>query len=250
MTETAIRVEHVSKEFVMRTEQNLKTFVLNGLRGSLEKNTYKALESINLSVERGETFGIIGSNGSGKSTLLKLVAGIFPPTEGNIKVNGVVAPLISLGVGFNPELTGRENVFLNSSLYGLTRREIKDIYPDIVEFSELDEFIEEPINNYSDGMRMRLAFSIVAHIDPDILLIDEVLAVGDEAFQEKCLNRIEEFRDEGKTILFVSHNAEQVREICSRACLIEDGRIQTIGSVDEVIDHYQMTDATAENEEK
>jgi ABC-2 type transport system ATP-binding protein len=248
MTETAIRVEHVSKEFVMRTEQNLKTFVLNGLRGSLEKNTYKALESINLSVERGETFGIIGSNGSGKSTLLKLVAGIFPPTEGNIKVNGVVAPLISLGVGFNPELTGRENVFLNSSLYGLTRREIKDIYPDIVEFSELDEFIEEPINNYSDGMRMRLAFSIVAHIDPDILLIDEVLAVGDEAFQEKCLNRIEKFRDEGKTILFVSHNAEQVREICSRACLIEDGRIQTIGSVDVVIDHYQMTAATIESD--
>jgi ABC-2 type transport system ATP-binding protein len=244
MSETVVHVENVSKKFIMRSERNLKTFVLNALRGGLERETFQALENISLSVERGETFGVVGSNGSGKSTLLKIIAGIYPPTTGNIEVNGVVAPLISLGVGFNPELSGRENIFLNSSLYGLSRTEIEAIYPDVVEFSELEEFVEEPIKTYSDGMRMRLAFSIAVHIDPEILLVDEVLAVGDEAFQAKCLKRIEEFQNQGKTILFVSHNAEQVREICSRACLIEDGCIQAIGSADEVLNRYQSATGT------
>ncbi|MFC4550042.1 MULTISPECIES: ABC transporter ATP-binding protein [Halorussus] len=245
----AIHIENLSKRFTLQREQNLKTFVMNALRNRITREQFWALQNVSLDVQKGETFGIVGANGSGKSTLLKLVAGILTPTEGSIDIDGVVAPIINLGVGFNPDLTGKENLYLNASLYGLGRDDIDRIYDDIVAFSELGEFIEEPIKTYSSGMKMRLGFSIAVHIDPDVLLIDEVLAVGDEKFQEKCMEKINQLQRDGKTILFVSHSAAQVRELCSRVCLLENGEVVDVGPSDTVLAKYAgilETDADAQ----
>ncbi len=239
----AIEIRNVWKQFLIRHNRadSLKErFVgLFNRRYREHCEPFWALQDINLTVEHGEALGLIGPNGSGKSTLLRLIARTLYPTKGEIIVRGRVAPMIELGVGFHHELTGQENIYLNASLYGLTRREIDRIYKDIVEFSELEEFIDVPVKNYSTGMYARLGFSIAAHLDPDILLIDEVLAVGDEHFQKKCLERMMELRRQGKTLVFVSHNITAVKHLCNRACLLSQGKLKALGEVASVLDDYE-----------
>jgi ABC-type polysaccharide/polyol phosphate transport system ATPase subunit len=197
-----------------------------------------ALRGVSLEVEPGECLGLVGPNGSGKSTLLRILAGIFHPTAGTAAVNGRVAPMIELGVGFEGELSGTENVYLNTSLFGLSRRETDRVYEDIVAFSELGEFMEMPVKNYSTGMYMRLGFSIVVHLEADVFLVDEVLSVGDREFQAKCLDRMEQLRRKGSAIVFVSHDLELVGRICSRALLLSSGRVAAQGSPSDVIEAY------------
>ena len=200
--------------------------------------TFTALEDISVEIRRGETFGVIGGNGAGKSTLMKIVAGTTKPTEGSVAVDGKISALIELGAGFHPEISGRENVYINAIMLGLTRREIEERFDEIVEFSGLREFIENPVKTYSSGMYMRLGFSVAIHVDPDILVIDEVLAVGDEAFVHKCLEKIGEFKRRGKTILLVTHGMETVRKICDRAMWLQGGETRAIGDPVRVIDRY------------
>ena len=188
-------------------------------------NRFYALRDITFNIKRGESIGIIGKNGSGKSTLLKIIAGIIPPTEGRLEVRGKIAALLELGTGFNPEFTGRENIFLNGTLLGLTSREIRDCYDDIVAFSGIGDFIGQPVKQYSSGMVVRLAFSIATHVWADILIIDEALAVGDEAFQRKCFALLQEFKKKGNTLIFVSHSPNAVVELCDRALLLENGKL-------------------------
>ena len=239
----AIELSGVSKAFVIRRNpaRNLKVRLL-GLVHRRQRERRKllwALRDVDLAVRHGECVGLIGSNGSGKSTLLRIIAGIFQPTQGHVKVRGRVAPMIELGAGFHPELSGRENVYLNASLYGLSRREIAGIYDAIVKFSELAEFIDEPVKNYSTGMYVRLGFSIAAHLEPDVLLVDEVLAVGDEHFQQRCLARMAEIRRRGATLVLVSHNLQLVERICDRACLLAHGRLDLEGEPTKVIARYR-----------
>jgi len=240
---TAVGFENVSKRFIIHHErprsfQELAVSFLK--RNNASREELWALTDVSFAVERGETLGIIGPNGSGKSTLLKLITRILEPTSGRIAVNGKVSALIELGAGFHPDLTGRDNVFLNGSILGMSRREMKQKFDEIVEFTELGRFIDMPLKHYSSGMQMRLGFAIATSVEPDVLLIDEVLAVGDEAFQRKCLRKISEFKRRGKTILFVSHGLDVVRELCSEVIWLEGGRIQGEGLAREVVDHYLM----------
>lgn len=208
-----------------------------------------ALDGIDFAVHKGEAFGLIGGNGSGKSTLLKLVAGMLQPTTGRIRVDGRVAALIELGAGFHPEISGRENVFINGAVLGLSRREIERRYQDIVDFSGLGDFMEEPVKNYSSGMYVRLGFAVAVHTDPDVLLVDEVLAVGDEAFAHRCLRRIEEMLAAGKTLLFVSHSLDLVENLCDRVLWVDNGVQRLVGPPRRVIDAYRMDVAEQEGEE-
>jgi ABC-2 type transport system ATP-binding protein len=219
----------VSKKFVTRRRETSvkETLVRRALRRGyhLAKEDFIALQDISLEIGHGQTVGLIGHNGSGKSTLLKTLAGILQPNSGTAHVVGRVASLLELGAGFNGELSGRDNVYLNAALLGLSRRETERVFDAIVEFSELGERIDDPVKVYSSGMYVKLGFAVAVHVDPDVLLIDEVLAVGDEAFQEKCLARIEEFQQAGKTILFVSHALDQVKKLCERAIVLDHGRM-------------------------
>ena len=240
MTAT-IRFDNVSKKFTLRHErarsfQEATLAFLKGRNNSREE--LWALKDASFAVERGKTLGIIGPNGSGKSTILKLITRILEPTSGQVVVQGRVSALIELGAGFHPDLTGRENVYLNGSLLGFSRNEMKAKFDSIVEFSELEKFIDVPIKHYSSGMHMRLGFAVAIHVDPDILLIDEILAVGDQAFQNKCLAKIGELKSKGVTILFVSHDLEAVRNLCTSALWLENGTIQDRGTTDRVIDSY------------
>ncbi len=200
---------------------------------------FEALKNVSFTVSQGEVVGIIGRNGSGKSTILKIVAGVYLPTEGRITVRGSIAPLIELGAGFHYELTGRENILINGLLLGLSKRQVKEREESIIEFAELGDFIDSPVKQYSSGMYMRLAFSIATAVNPDILIIDEILSVGDAGFQQKCLALINRFRQEGKTILFVSHDTGSVRDLCDRALLIHRGELVRDGRPDEVISVYE-----------
>ena len=238
---TAVEFENVSKRFIVHHErprsfQELAVSFFKRNNASWEE--LWALRDISFAVERGRTLGIIGPNGSGKSTLLKLITRILEPTSGRVAVNGKVSALIELGAGFHPDLTGRENVFLNGSLLGMSRREMEEKFEEIVEFTELGRFIDMPLKHYSSGMQMRLGFAIATSVDPDILLIDEVLAVGDEAFQRKCMRKIAEFKRRGKTIVFVSHDLDAVRELCSEVIWLDGGVIRARGRPDEVIVQY------------
>ncbi len=198
-----------------------------------------ALRNVDLEVKEGEILGIIGRNGAGKSTLLKILSQITAPTEGKIKVKGRIASLLEVGTGFHPELTGRENVFLNGAILGMTRKEVRSKFDEIVAFADINEFIDTPVKRYSSGMYVRLAFAVAAHLDPEILIVDEVLAVGDAGFQAKCLSKIKEVaNDQTKTVIFVSHNQGAIRAICSRAVLLAEGRIAYSGSPDQVLAHY------------
>ena len=236
-----IEVSDVTMQFRLNNDKilSLKEFVTTALRGKLQYNKFTALEHISFELKRGQTLGLIGRNGAGKSTLLKIISGILKPTEGCVSCYGNVVPMLELGSGFDFDLTGRENVFLNGAILGYSEEFLKGKYDEIVEFSELGQFIEVPIRNYSSGMLARLAFSIATVVNPDILIVDEVLSVGDFHFQQKCEARINRMKENGATILFVSHNMEQVRNLCSRIVWLEHGRVRSIGDADELCREYQ-----------
>ena len=208
------------------------------VRRRQQLEVFEAVKHVSFLISQGEMVGLIGRNGSGKSTILKIVAGVYTPSDGAVKVHGTIAPLIELGAGFHHELTGRENILINGLLLGLTKRQIREREESIIEFAELGDFIDSPVKQYSSGMYMRLAFSVATAVDPDILIIDEILSVGDAGFQAKCFDRIEGFRAAGKTILFVSHSMDNVRKFCDRVMLIHGGRLVEDGPPDRVIARY------------
>jgi ABC-type polysaccharide/polyol phosphate transport system ATPase subunit len=236
-----IRFEDVVQRFRVireRPDTLREVFAKVFRRGHSNYYDFLALKGVSFDIQHGESVGVIGRNGSGKSTILKIIAGVFKPASGKVTVNGHVAALIELAAGFHPELTGRENIVLNGLLLGLTRRQIGEKEESIIDFAELGEFIDSPVKQYSSGMYMRLGFAIAVQVDPDILLMDEILAVGDAPFQEKCLERIDLFRQRGKTTLLVSHDMPAVRQHCRRVLLIDSGRLVADGPPDEVIEMY------------
>jgi ABC-type polysaccharide/polyol phosphate transport system ATPase subunit len=237
----AIRFEEVSKKFTLHHERarSFQELALSLFRSNNKsREDFWALRDVSFTVAQGETVGLIGPNGAGKSTVLKLISRIIEPTSGRIEVSGRVGALLELGAGFHPDLTGRENIYLNGSILGLSRAEIQRKLDAIVAFAELERFIDVPVKHYSSGMYVRLGFSVAVHTDPEILLVDEVLTVGDAAFQRKCLDRIDHLRQQGVTILLVSHSAETVRNVCSRALWLDDGRLVADGSVEAVVARY------------
>lgn len=227
--DTVVEVDHVSKRFVLRQDKSLKERLVNFGRSNQHKQDFMALNDVSLTIEAGTTIGLIGPNGSGKSTLLKTIGGIIQPSSGTVRRRGRMAALLELGAGFHPDLTGRENIYLNAAILGLTEDEIDYYFDDIIEFSGIPEFIDTQVKFYSSGMYVRLAFAVAVHVNPDVLIIDEVLAVGDEPFQRKCLDRVRRFQEEGKTIILVSHSLEQVGELCNRVVVLERGTIQYDG---------------------
>ncbi|TQJ32727.1 ABC transporter ATP-binding protein [Microbacterium sp. SLBN-146] len=221
-----VRIEDVTKHFVVRKDNTLKERVVHlGRRGRTHRQSYTAVDGVSFEIKAGTTVGLLGPNGSGKSTLLKLIGGILSPSDGKVHTRGRMAALLELGAGFHPDLSGRENVFLNASILGMTRTETEDQFASIVEFSGIGDFIDTQVKFYSSGMFVRLAFAVAVHTDPDVLLVDEVLAVGDEAFQRKCMERIARFRREGRTIILVSHSAAQVQELCDRGIVLKEGEV-------------------------
>ena len=232
MDKPAIKVEKLNKIFKLPREKNssIKSSIINFYKRKKGYELQSALNDVSFEIKKGEFFGIVGRNGSGKSTLLKLIAGIYTPNSGHIHVDGKLTPFIELGVGFNPELSGRENVFLNGALMGFNRKDMRVLYKDIVEFAELKKFMDQKLKNYSSGMQVRLAFSIAIHAKSDILLIDEVLAVGDEAFQQKCFSVFEKYKAAKKTIVLVTHDMGIVERFCDRALMLQDGVVTKIGS--------------------
>jgi len=239
-TEVAVKVENISKVFKLPHEKqaSLKSSFINFRPRKKTYELQQALKDVSFEIKEGEFFGIVGRNGSGKSTMLKLLAGIYTPTAGRLRVRGSLTPFIELGVGFNPELTGRENVFLNGALLGFSRKEMQAMYDGIVQFAELERFMDQKLKNYSSGMEVRLAFSIAIKVSSDILLLDEVLAVGDAAFQKKCFDYFRKLKKDKKTVVFISHDMNAVREYCDRAILIEKGGILKSGPADKVAQEY------------
>jgi len=233
-----IEFEHVSKTFNHSGGAKLLGAHVRERLQRREHETFYALKDVSFLVEAGQSMAIIGGNGAGKSTLLSLVAGLSRPNEGRVNVTGKVAALLELGSGFHPDLTGRENVSLNASMLGLSRKRTAECFDSILEFSGIGDFIEEPIRTYSSGMIMRLAFSVAVNVDPDILIIDEVLAVGDQAFQAKCFEKIFGFKNAGKTLLFVSHSPQLVRELCDQAVWLNHGKAMLVGTPEEVLSAY------------
>lgn len=235
-----IEVLDVTMRFRMNTDRimSLKEFVTTALRGKLHYEEFTALNSVSFDVQKGETLGLIGRNGAGKSTLLKVISGILKPTEGSVVCHGNVVPMLELGSGFDMDLTGRENIFLNGAILGYSEEFLQAKYDEIAEFSELGNFLNMPIRNYSSGMLARLAFSIATVVNPEILIVDEILAVGDAAFQEKSRRRMMEMMSGGTTVLFVSHSLEQIRQMCSRVVWLEHGSVKMIGPTQDVCDAY------------
>lgn len=238
-----IRANDISMRYLMTYDriQSIKEYIVQMLRGKIKYEEFWALKSVSFEVDRGEVVGIIGHNGAGKSTLLKVISGILKPTGGELEVHGNVVPMLELGSGFDHDLTGRENIFLNGSILGYSEKYLKEKYEQIVEFSELGKFIDVPIRNYSSGMLMRLAFSIATVVQPEILIVDEILAVGDAAFQEKSKARMLELMGGGTTVLFVSHSLEQIREMCDRVIWLEHGQVKAIGATKEICDAYEAS---------
>lgn len=248
-----LKVDHVAKFFKLPTEQasGLKQAFINWTKGIKGYKIQHVLRDISFEVHEGDFFGIVGRNGSGKSTLLKLISQIYMPDGGSIIVNGKLVPFIELGVGFNPELTGRENVYLNGALLGFSHAEIDAMYDDIVEFAELDEFMDQKLKNYSSGMQVRLAFSVAIKAQGDILVLDEVLAVGDESFQRKCDNYFAQIKkDPHKTVILVTHSMEAVKKYCNKAILIKDGEIIESGNKDDVADRYTLENLKAQDQQR
>lgn len=235
-----IEVQNVTMRFHMNSDRilSLKEFVTTALRGKLKYDTFTALEQVSFQVKRGETLGLIGRNGAGKSTMLKIISGILKPTEGEVHCYGNVVPMLELGSGFDFDLTGRENIFLNGAILGYSREFLESRYEEILAFSELGEFIHSPIRNYSSGMLARLAFSIATVVRPEILIVDEILSVGDVDFQAKSRRRMTELMSGGATVLFVSHDLSQIREMCNRVIWLEHGRVKLCGETDEVCSAY------------
>lgn len=243
MNDVIIDIKNVSVRFNKSTENvsGLKEYVIKMLKRELMFQEFFALKDIDLTVRKGESWALIGKNGSGKSTLLKLIAGIIKPYKGSVQVHGSISPLIELGAGFDPELTARENIFLNGALIGYKKKFIVDNFEKIIEFAELSEFVDVPIKNFSSGMSARLGFAIATITKPDILIVDEVLAVGDFAFQQKCKVRMEELLSGGTTLLFVSHSIEQVKELCQKTIWLEHGAIKAIGDAQSISQQYMLT---------
>ena len=237
-----IELTDVSVRYKLSTERinSLKEIAVRRMTGrKVRYSEFWALRDINLQIHRGDALGIVGNNGAGKSTLLKVIARVQRPTTGRVVVKGAVSPLIELGAGFHPELTGRENIFINGALLGFSRRQMQAMFDSIVDFSGLEAFIDSPLRTYSSGMTARLGFAIAADADPDILIVDEAISVGDEAFQLKCLNRMSDFKRSGVTVLYVSHGLESVEKLCPRAVWLDGGRIQGIGPTHDVILAYR-----------
>ncbi len=240
--DVAIRVDGVYKEFKLPHEKHssIKGNLINIFRKKSSVERQKVLKNTSFEIKKGEFFGIVGRNGSGKSTLLKLLAGIYSPDKGHINLSGKLTPFIELGVGFNPELTGRENVFLNGALLGFDRKQMLKMYDDIVDFAEIEQFMDQKLKNYSSGMQVRLAFSIAIRAQSDILLIDEVLAVGDALFQKKCFEYFTKLRRERRTVVFVSHDTESLLRFCDRGVLINNGNVVSLGNIEDVVDEYKQ----------
>lgn len=238
MPDSVIEFTNVTKKFAFQSQKTFKEFLPALIKGEETSKGFIALDEVSFSIAKGETVGIIGPNGSGKSTILKLIAGVMSATTGKVKVHGSISPLIELGAGMHPELSGRENIYLNGAILGLKRRQIDAQLQSIIDFSEIAQFIDQPVKHYSSGMYMRLAFAIAVHVDPEILIVDEILAVGDEAFQAKCFKRMEEFKQKGVTIIFVSHNLTQIKNFCSRAIYIRNSKLIADGTTSSVCQKY------------
>lgn len=238
---TIISVQDVSMVFNMATEklESLKEYFLKLAKRQLMMQEFYALRDVSLEIKRGESVALIGTNGSGKSTLLKIIAGVMSPTYGSVHVNGTIAPLIELGAGFDIELTARENVFLNGAVLGFDRKFMQEHFDNIIDFAELWDFVDVPVKNYSSGMVARLGFAIATEVRADVLIVDEVLAVGDFRFQEKCHRRMEEMMANGTTLIFVSHNSDQVRQLCKKAVWLKNGKVQMMGEANEVCNAYE-----------
>ncbi|MFJ3035362.1 ABC transporter ATP-binding protein [Curtobacterium pusillum] len=241
MTEAAVTVEHVSKRFRMYKERNdsLKSMVMRGKKSVHED--FWALKDVSFEVPQGKTFGLIGKNGSGKSTLLKCLAKILWPEEGSITARGKQASLLEVGSGFHPELSGRENVFLNGSILGMSRKEVTRKFDEIVSFSGVGHFIDQPVKNYSSGMYVRLGFSVAVAVTPDILVVDEVLAVGDATFQKRCRTKFKEMKEEGRTVILVSHSMSTVKDMCDEVAWLNEGELKMIGKTNDVVKAYNET---------
>ncbi len=238
--EYIIEVDNVSLDFYTRDEKidNLKEFFIKFIKGKSDKKTVRILKDVSFKVKKGESIALIGHNGAGKSTILKLIADIYKPTKGTVKVTGKVAPLLNLGAGFDYESSAKENVYLNGAILGYSRKEIAKKYEEIVEFAELEDYMHIPIKNFSSGMVARLGFAIAIDVNPDILLVDEILSVGDENFRNKCARKVKELRDKGVTFVIVSHNMAQVKSLCQKAVWIENSEVKAYGDVNEVCDQY------------
>jgi ABC-type polysaccharide/polyol phosphate transport system, ATPase component len=241
MNDIILSVENVGMKFNLSKEKHdsLKEYFIALAKGELKYNEFWALRDISFSLEKGDRIGILGLNGAGKSTLLKVIAGVFKPTEGTVERRGVLAPLIELGAGFDPQYTGRENIFLYGACLGYGRGFINDRIDDIISFAELHEFIDVPVKNYSSGMKARLGFAIATVVEPDILILDEVLSVGDAKFRKKSEKRLMDQIEKGVTVLFVSHNTEQVRSLCNKAMILDKGRLISVGDTESVADKYE-----------
>ncbi|MEK6302313.1 MAG: ABC transporter ATP-binding protein [Acidobacteriota bacterium] len=261
MSDTVIRVEGLGKKYIIGHQRNGSDGLRHVLQDKLtapfrwlrnpqsairnpQSEPFWALKDVSFDVTQGEVVGIIGRNGAGKSTLLKILSRITEPTEGCVRIRGRVASLLEVGTGFHPELTGRENVFLNGAILGMTREEIKRKFDEIVAFAEVEKFLDTPVKRYSSGMYVRLAFAVAAHLEPEILIVDEVLAVGDEAFQKKCLGKMDKVAQQGRTVFFVSHNMPSIKRLCTTVILLSDGRLVERGSPDSVVAAYLQTDST------
>lgn len=238
---TAIFLDGVSVNYRLPSEsiKTFKEYVIRLVQGKIKHKTFAALKQIDLDVKKGEIFGIIGRNGAGKSTLLKVISKVLIPTEGRVWIKGIISPLLQLGAGFHPELTGRENIYLNATLLGHKRSAVEEKLQEIIDFAEIGSFIEAPLRTYSSGMQARLGFAVATAWHPDILILDEVLSVGDSAFQEKCFRRMTGFRDSGSTVLMVSHSIDQIQNNCQRAMWLDQGEIKAMGNAEDVSHAYQ-----------
>ena len=245
LVKTIIRLENVSVEYRIPSERigTLKEYAIRWVQGKVKQKKFLALKNVFIEINQGEVFGVIGHNGAGKSTMLKLFARVLPPTIGRIEIFGSVSPLLELGAGFHHELSGRENVYLNGAILGYSREEMQSKFDSIIEFSGLHNFIEAPIRTYSSGMWARLGFAVATATRPDILLVDEILAVGDEEFQKKCFERIEDFRNNGTTIVIVAHSMQTIKDRCDRVSWLDHGEIKFIGEPEEAINHYRKSQA-------
>lgn len=239
-SDLAMRVNHVSMKFNLSSQKvdNIKEYVIKMLKKELMYQEFWALKDVNFDIKKGDRVGILGTNGAGKSTLLKVIAGVLKPTEGNVETYGKIAPLLELGAGFDKQYTGAENIYLYGAVLGYSKEFIEEKYDEIVKFSELGKFIDVPVKNYSSGMKSRLGFSIATVVEPDILILDEVLSVGDKRFRKKCEARIQSMFDKGVTVLFVSHSTDQVLRMCNKGILLEQGKLIAHGDVEEIVDLY------------
>lgn len=247
MTESIV-VANVTKEFTLRYHRTFKQVTVAMLKGREISDTFKALDDVSFSVQQGESIGLMGLNGSGKSTLLKLVNGVMRPDGGSVLTRGRIAGLIATGAGFHPQLTGRENVYLNAAILGMSERETNRKFDEIIDFADIGRFLDTPVGNYSSGMFARLGFAVAVHVESDIFLADEVLAVGDRPFKKKCLEKMQEIRDSGRTLFYVSHAAASVRKMCDRVIVLEKGRVGFDGDVAEGIRYLKYEDESVENE--